>query len=126
MTLGSLIAAQRKRLRFSQEELAKMAGVSREQVSKLENNRAQHPSWGDLKNIAQALSLPPNDVLAAAGYPVEASPLPPAKSMVNILRQALAIAEELERTNFASTRDRREDAASGRRQHLTPVGAARS
>ena len=96
MALGDLVANQRKRLQLSQEQLGKLAGVSREQVSKIENNRAQHPDWDDLRNIAQALGLTPATVLAEAGYQIEAPSPTPAKTMVSILRQALAIAEELE------------------------------
>lgn len=95
-SLGEVIASERKRLHLSQEQLAQIAGVSREWVSKVENNRGEHPSFDSLKDVAHALEIPPAALLQKAGYAVESPPRPPARSMVAILRQALAIAEKLE------------------------------
>lgn len=97
MRLGELVAGERRRMRYSQEQLAKLAGVSREQISKIENNRANRPSYDQIKDIARALAMRPEILLAAAGYSVEVPPTPPRRNMVIILRQALAIAEDLER-----------------------------
>lgn len=97
MRLGELVASERKRLDYTQEQLGKLAGVSREQISKIEHNRADRPSYDQIKDIARALAMPPEVLLAAAGYTVEMPPPSPRRSMVLILRQALAIAEELER-----------------------------
>jgi transcriptional regulator with XRE-family HTH domain len=101
-------------------DVARAAGVSDAWLSKVENNLTQTPSPKMLRAIARPLQVRPDDLLMAAGYLVD--PVPVEKmTRTDILDQVDRLMSELRRREA----HRRDDAASGRRQYLTPVGGGR-
>lgn len=56
-TFGSTIAVRRKHLGFSQEKLARMAGVSRNYVSQIEGGKGQNLSAKVLFALGDALGI---------------------------------------------------------------------
>ncbi|MBE0437785.1 MAG: helix-turn-helix transcriptional regulator [Methylomicrobium sp.] len=59
MTLGQRITEARRRLDWTQEELAAKAGVSRELLAKIECGTTQQPYYRNLVKIARALKVEP-------------------------------------------------------------------
>lgn len=53
--MGNAIKKRREELRMTQEELAKKAGVSRQTISALENNKYENVMVGTLAAIAMAM-----------------------------------------------------------------------
>lgn len=64
-SLGAAIRAERKRLGWSQEELAGEAGLNRSYVTDLENGR-RTPNLGTLVQVADALGMRVGELLTAA------------------------------------------------------------
>lgn len=65
---GQLIRQARKKLKFSQRELAKLLKIDFTYLSKLENNRADYPpKEGVIRGLAQHLELDEEELIFLAG-----------------------------------------------------------
>ncbi len=58
MNIGERVRAGRKALHLSQEEVARRAGVSLNQVNRLERGEIVDPHYSTLLSLAQALGVP--------------------------------------------------------------------
>jgi transcriptional regulator with XRE-family HTH domain len=95
--VGELIRYHRRVSRLTQETLAKQAGVSASWLSLVEAGLRLRPDPDMLRNVARALDVDADVVLELAGYQVPPPLTPRDRKMSTILREALAIAERLER-----------------------------
>lgn len=117
-SVGDLVKRLREERNYSQNDVAIQAKVSRAWISRVETGEITNPDPKMLRAIARPLQVRPDELLMAAGYLV--GPVPVEKmTRTDILDQVDRLMSELRRREAS----RREDAASGRRQHLTPVGA---
>jgi transcriptional regulator with XRE-family HTH domain len=66
--LGAVIRELRERARLSQEELEAQAELDEGEVAAIEAGTLE-PTWGDLRRIARALSVPLPDLLARLERP---------------------------------------------------------
>ena len=93
-TLGSLIARLREQRGLTQGELARLAGVPREWLSVVELDRVRKPDRERLERIALALEMPPETLLATAGYRVKPLPPPERRTPYQIARELEAALRE--------------------------------
>ncbi len=63
MDVGTIIKVARIRKGLTQEELAEKVGVKKSAVAKWENGRVSEIKRSNLKNLADALDLPPTQLL---------------------------------------------------------------
>lgn len=63
MDVGSIIKAERMKKGMTQEELAEKVGVKKSAVAKWENGRVSEIKRSNIKNLAAALGLNPNQLL---------------------------------------------------------------
>jgi transcriptional regulator with XRE-family HTH domain len=68
MTLGEFIKNRRNELGISRNALAKQAGISHTEVHRIETNERKQPSLKVLCALADALSVPQEELLKVAGY----------------------------------------------------------
>ncbi len=68
MTLGEFIRDKRESICMSRNQLAIAAGISHTEVYRIESGDRKQPSLKVLCAIADALMLPQEDVLKAAGF----------------------------------------------------------
>jgi transcriptional regulator with XRE-family HTH domain len=68
VALGALIRELRERAKLSQEELGDRAEIDEREVAAIEAGQLE-PTWGDLRRIARALSVPLPDLLALLESP---------------------------------------------------------
>ncbi len=68
MSLGDYIKTVRHRRGLSQWELARLSGLTRSHLSRLELNDFENPSAETFLSLAKALKVRPNDLYQAAGY----------------------------------------------------------
>jgi len=68
VALGALIAELRERAKLSQEELGARAELDEREVAAIEAGQLE-PTWGDLRRIARALSVPLPELLARLENP---------------------------------------------------------
>ena len=68
MDVGYLIKKARMEKGMTQEELAEKVGVKKSAVAKWENGRVSEIKRTNLKNLADALGLDPNQLLGDAEY----------------------------------------------------------
>jgi transcriptional regulator with XRE-family HTH domain len=66
--IGKLIYERRTELGLSMTQLAKLAGINRTQVSRLEDGYSAVPYPDTLVRLAAALRVPSADLFAIAGY----------------------------------------------------------
>lgn len=66
-TFGQLLREKRRLAGLSQRRLAEVVGVDFSYVSKLENDRLPAPAAGTVVRLAEAVNIPVEDLLAAAG-----------------------------------------------------------
>jgi transcriptional regulator with XRE-family HTH domain len=66
--IGSFIQEKRTFRGFSTGKLAEIAGISHTELRRIESGLRTQPSPQILRNIAAALSIPCNDIMAIAGY----------------------------------------------------------
>jgi transcriptional regulator with XRE-family HTH domain len=66
--LGAVIRELRERAKLSQEELAGRAELDEGEIAAIETGKLE-PTWGDLRRIARALSVPLPDLLARLERP---------------------------------------------------------
>ncbi len=66
--LGKFIFEHRTAKNLSSRKLAELANISHTEIHRLENGERKHPSPLVLKFIANALQLPYDDIMKAAGY----------------------------------------------------------
>jgi transcriptional regulator with XRE-family HTH domain len=66
-TFGRTLRDLRRPTGISQRELAQQVGVDFSYISKLENDRLPPPSADTIVRICQALSVPPDELLALTG-----------------------------------------------------------
>jgi len=75
MTLGAIVRARRKRLGWTQSELAEKSGITQAQISRVEAGRSENITIENLRGIAKAFGcsvvdlLPDEDKRPAAGTP---------------------------------------------------------
>lgn len=69
MRLGDKIRELREEFGLTQGHLAGNASVSQGYLSQLENGDVKNPSAAVLLRVAQAMSVDPDDLFEAAGYP---------------------------------------------------------
>ncbi|WP_298595155.1 helix-turn-helix transcriptional regulator [uncultured Mitsuokella sp.] len=67
MNLGEYISQKRKEKGWSQRELAAASDISNAEISRIESGKRKEPSPSVLKSIANALSIPVEDLLQVAG-----------------------------------------------------------
>ncbi|MCG8607718.1 helix-turn-helix domain-containing protein [bacterium] len=67
MTFGQALRLKRRSKGVTQRELASKVGVDFSYISKLENDRLPPPSAGTIENIAEALDVAPEELLALTG-----------------------------------------------------------
>ncbi|WP_319001981.1 helix-turn-helix domain-containing protein [Clostridium tagluense] len=72
--IGKFILEHRTARNLSSRKLALMANISHTEIHRLENGERKNPSPLVLKYIANALDLPYEDIMRAAGYMDIASP----------------------------------------------------
>lgn len=90
-TVRILLKRLRGRAGLTQAELASKAGVTRSWVSLVESGKRQRPEPDPLRYVAVALRVPPEVLLAAAGYDVQPL-LPPARrTLGEVARELHAI-----------------------------------
>ncbi|MBV9424746.1 MAG: helix-turn-helix transcriptional regulator [Solirubrobacterales bacterium] len=78
-SLGTAIRAARAAHGLSLQQVAERAGCSPGYVHKLEMDRVRTPSPRVLAGLAEALGLPYDQLMGAAGYePLATAPTPPA------------------------------------------------
>jgi transcriptional regulator with XRE-family HTH domain len=65
-TLGQQLTGLREAQGLTQEDLAEKAGVSRPQISRLENDEVEAPRKSTLEKIAKALEVDPKALFATA------------------------------------------------------------
>jgi len=65
--LGNWLIQERKERRWSQSELARRAGISRQAISNYESDKIQNPDPDVLRSIAKALRRPEEIIFRAAG-----------------------------------------------------------
>jgi transcriptional regulator with XRE-family HTH domain len=63
MTIGSLVWTRRKRLGWTQEELAERAGIGQAHISRLESGKSDNITIDNLRRIARALGCSVVDLL---------------------------------------------------------------
>lgn len=66
--LGAVIKELRERAKLSQEELGARAELDPREVAAIEAGQLE-PTWGDLRRIARALSVPLPELLARLESP---------------------------------------------------------
>lgn len=66
--LGKFIFEHRTAKNLSSRKLAELANISHTEIHRLENGERKHPSPLVLKCISNALELPYDDIMKAAGY----------------------------------------------------------
>jgi transcriptional regulator with XRE-family HTH domain len=66
-TLGKFIKEKRDALGINQSELARVSGVLRETINRIENNKTMLPSADSRRRLARALNVRHIDLLVAAG-----------------------------------------------------------
>ncbi|MEX0800446.1 MAG: helix-turn-helix transcriptional regulator [Dehalococcoidia bacterium] len=69
MKLGDKIRALREEYGLTQGQLAGNASVSQGYLSQLENGDVKNPSAAVLLRVAQAMTIDPDELFEAAGYP---------------------------------------------------------
>jgi transcriptional regulator with XRE-family HTH domain len=65
VALGLAVRDLRRRARLSQEELGFLSGMHRTYVGGIERGE-RNPSWMNIVKLAQALSVPPAELVARA------------------------------------------------------------
>lgn len=68
MTLGEFIKQKRTELKMSRLALGTKAGISHTEVFRIESNERKQPSLKVLCAIADALTIPQEELLKVAGY----------------------------------------------------------
>ncbi|MPM61271.1 HTH-type transcriptional repressor RghR [bioreactor metagenome] len=66
--LGVFIKEKRALREFSIRKLAELAGISHTEVKRIEDGVRKQPSPQVLRAIAEALNVPYDDIMTAAGY----------------------------------------------------------
>jgi HTH-type transcriptional regulator, competence development regulator len=66
-TFGATLKAAREKLNLTLRDVDKVTGISSAYISQLENDHVKNPSASVLYNLAEAYSVPLNDLLKAAG-----------------------------------------------------------
>lgn len=69
MKLGDKIRALREESSLTQGQLAQSSAVSQGYLSQLENGEVKNPSAAVLLRVAEAMSVDPDELFEAAGYP---------------------------------------------------------
>ena len=69
MKLGDRIRKLRDQRELTQGQLALSSSVSQGYLSQLENGEVKNPSAAVLLRVAQAMTVDPDDLFEAAGYP---------------------------------------------------------
>jgi transcriptional regulator with XRE-family HTH domain len=86
--LGQFIHAQRKLAKLSLRELAAMSDISNAYLSQLERGLHQ-PSVRVITQVAQALGIPPETLLAQAGLGSTAPPAEEAEATPGMAEEAI-------------------------------------
>lgn len=73
MSLGDRVKDLLKEYDWSHGKLAEKAGIPRPTVTAIANNKYKKVNLDHLFKIAQALAIPPGELLSAAGYRVHES-----------------------------------------------------
>ena len=67
-SLGKYIASKREQRRLTQNALADLCEISRNEIVRIENGERKQPSLNNLRKIASALSIRYDNLLFLAGY----------------------------------------------------------
>ena len=67
-TLASFIKLKREERSMSVRGLAEKAGISHTEIKRIEDGVRKQPSPKIIKALAEALTVPYNDIMVAAGY----------------------------------------------------------
>ena len=74
MSLGDFIKEKRNLQNWSQRDLATASGVSNAEISRIESGKRKEPSSSVLKDIADALCIPVEELLQEVGIIQVAEP----------------------------------------------------
>ena len=77
--LGHMVRRLRESMGLTQEELARLAHVTRQWLGHVEEGRRRRPDRERLEDLARALRIPPDTLLHAAGYRTERLPIAPTR-----------------------------------------------
>jgi transcriptional regulator with XRE-family HTH domain len=103
--LGALVAARRKELGITQDELARRVGWSQERVSNIERGRYGLPSLPSLARLAAALDIPLTEILEAAGFATTPAITVESQTAPAILLYALEKILEVDGTDMGAVLD---------------------
>ena len=67
MNLGEYIREKRKEKNMSQRDLAAASGISNAEISRIESGKRKEPSSSVLRDLAKALNVPAEEILAVVG-----------------------------------------------------------
>lgn len=91
--VGDMIKHYREAAHLTQGQVAQYANVTRAWISRVEAGTIGRPDREKLERVATVLRIPPETLLAAAGYRVAPLPPPPSRSASQIARELLAAIE---------------------------------
>ena len=74
--VGDFIRERRLAKGLSKRQLAEKAGISHSEVHRIENGERQNPSVPMLVALANALGIPPDDILVLSGYKTDDDNIP--------------------------------------------------
>jgi transcriptional regulator with XRE-family HTH domain len=98
VTIGDRVRAKRKALRLSQEAVARRAGLSLNQVNRLERGEITDPHYSTLSGLAKALGTPISELIGESALPLGSAPGPgAAEDLIDDSRVVEQLAEETRR-----------------------------
>ncbi|MEI4789341.1 helix-turn-helix transcriptional regulator [Bacillus sp. FJAT-53060] len=96
MNFGAYLRALREEKKLSVNQLAMYSEVSAAGISRIENGKRGIPKPPTIKKLAGALKIPYEEMMLAAGYIEEASPVPLIKEAEMALSKIREAAEQYE------------------------------
>ena len=72
--LGDYLKKRRKELNMTRNALSVSSGISHTEISRIESGERKHPSIKIINSLAEALSIPSEELLKEAGYVSDDSP----------------------------------------------------
>lgn len=88
--IGTLVKRLREERGFTQGQLATYANVSRSWVALVERHKRPRPDPDLLRQVARALQVPAETLMAAAGYRVTPLPMPNRRTPEELMTEAMA------------------------------------
>lgn len=114
--LGKYITEQRTEKNLSMRKLADLAHISHTEIHRLETGERKHPSPLTLKSIANALSINFDEIMQAAGYTDNFSP-------VSVASVCLPGIEDLDEKELDEVKDFIDFLRSKKKSKIKPKGS---